>query len=259
MFIEPIQAVVRYRALINSLVIRELKSRYRGTFLGFLWSFMNPLLLMLVYSFVFYVYMRVEMPNYTAFLLCGLLPWIWFSTSLSESTTSIINNAGLIRKVYLASEVFPTIHVLSNLFNFLLSLPILFIFLAFFRIQFTIALIALPLLIILQLLFTWGVALLVSSLGTKYRDLQHLVPNLIMLWFFATPIIYPISQIPDKFKVLLAWNPMLPLITGYQNILYAGIFPDWHSLLIFTGIAVLLILLGTYTFALRKERFAEEV
>ncbi|MCX7919518.1 MAG: ABC transporter permease [bacterium] len=259
MFIEPIQAVIRYRPLIQSLVIRELKSRYRGTFLGFLWSFMNPLLLMLVYSFVFYVYMRVEMPNYTAFLLCGLLPWIWFSTALTEATSSIINNAGLIRKVYLASEVFPTIHVLSNLINYLLSLPILFIFLFLYKIKFTLALIALPILILLQLLFTWGVALFVSSLGTKYRDLLHLVPNLLLLWFFATPIIYPIWQIPDKFKILLAWNPMLPLITGYQNILYAGTFPDWKSLFLFAGITMFVILFGTYTFTLRKERFAEEV
>jgi lipopolysaccharide transport system permease protein len=259
MFIEPIQAVVQYRALIRSLVSRELKARYRGTFLGFLWSFMNPLLLMLVYSFVFYVYIRVDMPNYTAFLLCGLLPWIWFSSSLIESTASIINNAGLIRKVYLASEVFPTIQVFSNLFNYLLSLPILFIFLLIFKIQFSIALVALPLLIILQLIFTWGVALFVSALGVKYRDLQHLVPNLILLWFFATPIIYPISQIPEKFRIALVWNPMVPLITGYQNILYAGIFPDWKSLSIFSGIAVVSVLLGTYTFAVRKERFAEEV
>lgn len=249
----------RYRVLIEVLIRRELKARYRGTVLGFLWSFVNPLVLMALYVLVFSIYLRVDMPNYPAFLLSGIFPWLWFSASLNEATPSIIGNGGLIRKVYLPSEVFPLVHVGSNMVHFIASLPILFGFLVWAGLTPSWSLLFLPVIVGVQVLFTYGIALVVSSLAVQFRDLLHIVPNLLTALFFATPIFYPATLVPERYRILLDVNPLSYLITAYQDVLFFGTVPSPWRLAVLATVTVMLLAAGVSAFDARKDVFAEEV
>lgn len=167
----------RYRSLVWNLVVRELKARYRGSMLGFLWSFLNPLLLISVYTLVFSVYLRFNMENYVVHSMSGLIPWLWFSSSLLEASGSILAGGNLIKKILFPAEVLPLVVVMSNSVNFLLSLPILMLFVVLFKIPIGPSMLALPLVILIQFVFTLGLAFMFSSLCVHYRDIQHLLGN----------------------------------------------------------------------------------
>jgi ABC-type polysaccharide/polyol phosphate export permease len=249
----------RYRVLIEVLIRRELKARYRGTVLGFLWSFVNPLILMGLYVLVFSVYLRVDMPKYPAFLLSGIFPWLWFSSSLNEATQSILANGGLIRKVYLPSEVFPLVAVGSNMAHFIASLPILFGFLVWAGLTPSRSLLLLPLIIVIQVPFTYGVALVLAALTVQFRDLLHIVPNLMTALFFATPIFYPVTVVPERYRILVDANPLSHLITAYHDVLFYGRAPSpWHLTVLVVG-SWLVLAAGFAVFDAHKEMFAEEV
>lgn len=249
----------RYGVLIEVLIRRELKARYRGTVFGFLWSFVNPLILLGLYVLVFSVYLRVDMQNYPAFLLSGIFPWQWFSSSVSEATQSIIGNGGLIRKVYLPSEVFPLVQVGSNMVHFIASLPILFVFLMATGLTLSWSLLALPVLIVIQVLFTYGIALVVSALAVQFRDLLHIVPNLLTALFFATPIFYPATIVPERYRIVVDANPLSYLITAYQDVLFFGTVPSLWRLAVGVAGAWLVLAAGLLVFDVRKDMFAEEV
>lgn len=248
-----------YRALIQSLVVRDLKARYRGSVLGFLWTFLNPLLLMVTYTLIFSIYMRVEMKNYTVFLLTGLLPWLWFSTSLLVGATSVVDGAGLLKKVFFPPQVLPAVTVFSNLANFLLSLPLLFGFLLLFRVRVGWAVLALLPLMAVQLVFTYGLTLIVSALTVRYRDLAQLVGNLLTFWFFLSPVIYPPHLVPARFAPLLMLNPMAPLLMGYQSVLLYNVMPAWRQVGMVAVVALAVLALGGLVFDRFRWTFAEEV
>jgi ABC-type polysaccharide/polyol phosphate export permease len=257
--VEGLKQLYRYRALVQILILRELKARYRGTFLGFLWSFVNPLILMATYVVVFSVYFRIDMENYPVFLLCGILPWAWFSSSLSEATHSIISNGGLIKKVYLPSEIFPLVYVGSNMFHYLLSVPILLFFLILFKVKLSGVFLSFPLILCIQFLLTYGLVLILSSLAVQFRDLFHIVPNLLMIWFFITPIFYPITMVPEKYRFLVNLNPMTYLMTAYQDIFFFNRLPSGPGLMVMVGLSFVLLMIGLSFFETRKDLFAEEV
>jgi lipopolysaccharide transport system permease protein len=254
-----IKNLVRYRYLIKSLVSQTLRSRYRGSVIGFFWSFLNPLLLMLVYTLVFSVYMRVEIENYAAYLFCGLLPWIWFSSSLSEGVNSIIQGSTLLTKVPFPPEVLPTVPVISNLVNFLLGLVILFAFLLFLGIKLGIPLVFLPILISLQFLFTLGLALVSSALNVFFRDVQHILGNFLTLWFFLCPIIYPVSLVPERLRPLLFLNPLGVMMIAYQDILFYHRFPDPNQLVIVFLASIVSFYFGYLVFDRYRKTIAEEI
>lgn len=249
----------KYRPLIWNLVLRELKARYRGSFLGFIWTFLNPLLLMLVYLLVFSVYLRIEMENYAVFMFCGLLPWIWFSSSLMEGVNSVIEGGSLITRSMLSPEVFPIIKVLSNLINFILSLPLLFFFIIFFKIKVGYPLIVLPIIILAQLIFTMGMVAIVSALNVRFRDLQHVLGNFITLWFFISPILYPLSSIPEGFRVYSQFNPIAIFSTAYQDIFFYNRMFNWKSMLTVSVLSIIIYIIGSVVFNKYKESFAEEI
>jgi len=257
--LDRLKDLYQHRALLQVLVMRELKARYRGTVLGFLWSFVNPLVLMAIYVLVFSVYLRVDMKNYPAFLLCGVFAWTWFSIGISEATNSIISNGGLIKKVYLPSEIIPLVYITSNMVHYLLTLPIQFFFLFFFRVELSWTVAILPLVILIQLLFMYGLALILSALAVQFRDLLHIVPNFLMVWFFLTPIFYPTSMVPEKYRPLIDLNPLSHLIKSYQDIFYYGRGPSTLSLVLLSGLAVALLFAGFSLFEAQKDLFAEEV
>jgi lipopolysaccharide transport system permease protein len=260
-----LQQLFRYRALIQSLVARELKARYRGSVLGFFWSFVNPLLLLLVYTFVFTVVLPAAHPPdlqpFAIFMFCGILPWTWFSSSLLEASNVLVAGGNLIRKVLFPAEVLPIVTVLAGLVHFCLGLPILAAFLIYYRVPLVPAdLVWFPLIVFIQLVLTLGLALLVSSLTVHFRDVRDLLSNLLTLWFFATPIIYALSQVPDSVRRLLNLNPFTHLAVSYQEVLFrAGPFAQWPRLLAVGVGSVLVFGIGYFVFDRLRDTLAEEV
>lgn len=254
-----LRELYRCRVLIGTLVARELRARYRGSFLGFLWSFLNPLLLMLVYVLVFAVYLRVPMEHYAVFLFTGLLPWLWFSTSLGHATGVIVGSGGLVKRVLFPAEILPLVSVLSNLVNLLLSLPLLFVFLLFFGIRPGPTLAYLPLLLALQLLLTVGLALPLSALNVLLRDVEQILSNGLVLLFFLSPVLYPVSMVPTPLRPLYFLNPVSGLIEGYQRVVFFGREPHWIHLAMVTVCAGVVFWSGYLIFDRLRDSLAEEV
>ncbi len=251
--------LIRYRALINSLVGKEVRLRYRGSVMGFIWTFLNPILLMCVYALVFSVYLRIEMEKYAVFMFCGLIPWLWFSSASLEGVTSIVDGAGLLTRAMIPPQILPTVRVLANMVNFLFSLPMLAIFLVAFGIKPGMALIALPIVIAGQLLFTMGFVSATSALNVQFRDIKHLLTNIITLWFFISPILYPMDMIPAKYRALVHLNPMGVFVVSYQDIFFYNRMPKWDILGFATLFSFLTLLIGTWIFNQMRESFAEEI
>ena len=260
-----LRALFRYRALISSLVARELRARYRGSALGFVWSFINPLLLLLIYTFVFAVVMPAahppELQPFALFLFCGILPWTWFSSSLLESANVLISGGNLIKKVLFPAEVLPIVTVLAGLVHFCLGLPILVAFLVYYRVPvWPTDLLWFPLIVLIQLVLTIGLALLVSALTVHFRDVRDLLANLLTLWFFATPIIYPHTQAPERVRRLLNLNPFTHLAVAYQEVLFRpGPFAQVTRLAAVAVASVVVFLVGYFVFDRLRDTFAEEV
>lgn len=255
----------RYRGLVQSLVARELKARYRGSVLGFFWSFINPLLLLLIYTFVFSVVLPgtrpAEIEPYALFLFCGILPWTWFSASLSEASGVLISSGNLIKKVLFPAEILPLVTVLANMVHFFLGLPILGAFLAYYGAPLRAGeLVWFPVIVLVQLVFTAGLALVLSALTVHFRDIRDILSNLLTFWFFATPIIYPMSQAPGMARRLLDLNPFTHLAVSYQEVLfYDGPFGHWKWLLALGAASALMFLGGYFLFDRLRDSFAEEV
>lgn len=254
-----------HRQLIWTLVERELKARYRSSFLGFFWSFLNPLLLMLVYSTVFQYYMRFQWEEgkpYGVFLFCGLLPWMWFLSSLLEGSASVITGGALVKSVLFPTEILPLVSVLSNLVHFLLGMPILLLFFLYYQIKITWLIFIFPLIVLIQFFFTTGLAFFLAGLSVHFRDIQQILGNLMLLWFFITPIIYKFTlfdSLPQILKMTFYLNPMAHIIMGYQDILYFSVFPHWKRLSITGIVAIFVFFIGYWVFHKLRYTYAEGV
>ena len=263
----------KYRGLIQSLVARDLKARYRGSVLGLFWSFGNPLLLILVYSAVFgYLMDRsdVGVEPYALFLCCGLLPWTWFSSSLNESANSLVAGGNLIKKVLFPAEILPIVTVLGNMVQFLISLPVLAVFLIYYATAgaaeggarlvdlHAAELVWLPVVILVQLILTLALALILSALTVHFRDIRDILSNLLTLWFFATPIIYSWREM-EHLKFWLDLNPFTHLAVSYQEILFHpdNAFGHRAWLLALGAASIGLFLAGYWLFDRLRDSFAE--
>lgn len=252
-------SVIRYRWLILALVERDLKMRYRGSTLGFLWTFLNPLLLMLVYTLVFSVYFRIDMKAYPAFLLSGLLPWLWFLTSIQSGTTSITDGGSFVGKTIFPVQIIPLIPVFSGMVNYLLSLPILFIFIFFFGVQVGWSLLWLPLIMIPHLLLILSVIYITATHNVFYRDLQQIIGHILTLTFFTLPIMYPMSSVPERLRPFILLNPIASISRGYQSIFYYNAPPNYITLSLITIGALVVCWLSKMVFNRNREIFAEYV
>ncbi len=264
--LDNLRNLIRYRGLIQTLVTRELKARYRGSVLGFFWSFINPLLLLLVYTFVFSVVLPGFRDDpttqpYALFMFCGLLPWLWFSSSLLEASNALLVHGNLIKKVLFPAEILPVVAVLANMCHFFFALPILGAFLLFHARPVQIAeLVWFPVVLLVQLVLSLGLGFMLSALTVHFRDLRDILNNLLTLWFFSTPIIYPMSQIPPAGKFFMDFNPFAHLAISYQEILfYDGPFGHWKWLLAVGVVSVVIFFLGYALFDRLRDSFAEEV
>lgn len=264
------QELLRYRDLIRNLVVSELKARYKNSVLGFVWSLLNPLAMMMVFTVVFGVlWPNHDIRNYPIFLLCGLLPWNTFAASITGSMTSIVANSNLIKKVYFPREVLPIAAVLAQLVNFLLALLVLFAALLVFRANFSPWLWTLPLIILIQTCFTLGIGLILSTLHVFYRDTLMVMEVVMLAWFFLTPIFYSVRQLPaaytllgielDVHRLFYILNPMASIINVYRDLLYYGYRTDPDFFIRTTLTALLVLLFGYWFFARYSDRFGEEV
>jgi lipopolysaccharide transport system permease protein len=228
--------LTRFRGLLATLTSRELKARYRGSVLGFLWSLANPLLLLAVYTFVFSIVFKPDsrggMSPYALFLVSGLFPWIWTSASLLEGSMSLIANSGLIRKAVFPAELLPLVSVLSNLVHFLFALPIVITAIVAGRLLGYpvggLSILALPLVVLLHLPMVAGLSLGVAALTVHFKDVRDLLANLLTLLFFLTPILFSLDSIRHLAPVWWAvrLNPFTPFILAYQDVLFRGQLPD---------------------------------
>jgi lipopolysaccharide transport system permease protein len=223
------------------------------------------LLLLLIYSFVFTVVLPgvhpPELEPFALFMFCGILPWTWFSSSLMESSNVLVAGGNLIKKVLFPAEVLPIVSVLAGLVHFCLGLPILAAFLIYYGVPVTPSdLLWFPVIVAIQLLLTLGLALIVSSLTVHFRDVRDLLQNVLTLWFFATPIIYPISQVPPRVRQFLNLNPFTHLAVAYQEVLFRpGPFTQFNRLLAVGVMSILMFVFGYFIFDRLRDTFAEEV
>jgi lipopolysaccharide transport system permease protein len=252
-----IKGILEYKELIRNLVVRDLKVRYKRSILGIFWALLEPLLLMILFTVVFSILLRIQIEKYPVFVLCGILPWSFFSTSLSYSAGSIAENAPLIKKIYFPREILPLTVIISRLLNFLVSLGLLLIFLIAFKVKFTYYLAYLPLILIVQIIFILGLSLFFSSLNTFFHDVGFILQFILFGWFYITPVFYPVTMVPVKFLSLYMLNPMATILHSYQNIIFYGKPPDFSNLLIALTISILCFFIGSYVFRRMEFRFAE--
>ena len=258
--IRNIQELWRFRTLIWALVCRHLNARYRGSVLGFVWSFLNPLCLIAVYSLVFRYYIRFQdVQHYTLFMFAGLLPWIWFSGGLLEATAAISSGGSLITKAMFPAHILPVVAILTSLANFLFAVPLLVAFMLFAGLLPAASLVMLPVVIAVELVFLIGLSLMFSAINVHYRDVQHILGNLMTLLFFLCPIIYPATNVPERYRFTLLLNPVALFTEMYQGMFIDGTYPQPAKLAFCAGLAGLSFIIGCLVFNRYREDFAELV
>lgn len=255
-----IKGIYDYRHMIVSLVHRDLRARYQGSLLGFLWTFVNPLFQLIIYTIVFSTFMKMGIPKFYMFLFVALIPWLFFSACLIQGASCIVDNKELVKKMYFPRIVLPLSCVISQFVNMLFSFVVIFAVLAVTRFGFNFyALLFLPLVLLTEFVLALGIALLASSCTVYFRDLQHILNLLAMGWMYLTPIVYPISIVPEKYMPLLRLNPMLPIISAYRNILYDKQPPEMVTLLQALATGILLLCAGMFVFGRLQRNFVEEL
>ncbi len=247
-----------YREMIFSLVRRDIKGRYKGSVLGFLWTFLNPLLQLGVYTLVFSVILKGGIEDYYLFLFVALVPWIFFQTSVSGGATCIWDQQDLVKKIYFPREVLPLSYVVSQFVNMLLSLVVVFGVLLFSGKGVNwLALLYLPLIMAVEFLLALSIAMVVSGLTVYLRDIQYMLNIIMMAWQFLTPIMYSVELVPDELMPVFMANPMTPVIIAYRDILYYQRVPEITTIIHAVIMGVGILILGIYIFSKLKRRFAE--
>jgi ABC-2 type transport system permease protein len=241
--------------LIFLLVTRDLRVRYRGSFLGYLWSMMNPMLYMGILTFVFSHLMKVQIEHFAAFVLSGIMTWNMFSQSLSLGVNSIVANGSLLRKVKVPAALFPAASVLSVLVNFILALGPYLIVSIFIGVSITPWIFFLPVLLIPYVVFIYGIALFLGTLNVKFRDIGHVTEPLLLMVFYGSPIIYQTSQLPESYQVYAALNPISQFLEQIRSVMFFGKAPQLLGFSMMCSLALLSLAIGLLTYKLNRNRF----
>jgi lipopolysaccharide transport system permease protein len=263
--LQRIHELWAYRDLLTNLVIRDLKVRYKGSALGFLWSLGNPLLMMAVFTFVFGVLLNSPIDRFPLFILCALLPWNWCNASVAQSVNIILANGHLIKRVYFPREVLPMALVTSMLVNFLLALPVLIVLWALYGGPFTLNVLWLPVIIINEFLLLAGLALALSAINVFFRDTGVIMDVLLLAWFFLTPIFYRVNDVVstwngiDMVRLMYIVNPLASIIVSFREVLYYGTAPGWDFTLRSLATSALVFVAGYWIFGRLSARFGEEL
>jgi len=251
--------------LIFSLAKRELLARYKGSALGIVWALLTPVVMIAIFTFIFAGIFGARFGasqshwDYALYLFCGLLPWTMFQETLQQSATTIVAHANLVKRVVFPLETLPVAQAFSSLGNQLFATIALLIATLVIQQQLHLTALWFPVLVIPQLLFTLGAAWLIASLGVFLRDIAQGITLLLMAWMYLTPIIYPESIVPERFRVLINLNPFTSLVRSYRRIFLEGAAPDWSGLAYFTGFAIVSFLVGYWWFARTRKNFADVI
>ena len=248
-----------YRELLKTNIKKEIRGKYKGSFLGVLWSFVNPLLQVLVYAIVFPLVLKSTQPNYVTFLIIGILPWTWFVTSIASGTPCILYNSGIIKKVYFPREILPISIVTSGLINFLISCFIILIFVLVSGIGLSVNIMYLPLVLIVQYSLQLGLLLMFSAINVYIRDAEYIINFFVNMLFYATPILYASTLFPEKYRWLLHLNPLSTIINSYRDIFYYKTSPNLMMLSLVFCASFIILVLGYTVFRKLEKGFAEEV
>lgn len=256
---DSLKELYEYREMIYSLVRKDLRTRYKGSVLGFFWTFLNPLLQLIVYSIAFSYIMRVQMDNYYMYMFVGLLPWIFFCTSVQGGAMSVMSGSDLIKKIYFPRLVLPIATVTGAFVNMLFSMVVMFAALFVSGIGVSKYIFYMPILLLLLYSLGLGLAFIFSACNVYLRDLEHILGIVTMSMFYVTPVIYPISMVPERFLHYFYLNPMVPMITAFQDILYYQKAPHMDTLLGVVGYAVAFMVIGFVVFQKLQRNFVEEL
>lgn len=252
--------IYEYRTMIGSLIRRDLRGRYKGSALGFAWTFLNPLLQLGVYTVVFSVIMRAGIRDYYLFLFVALIPWLFFSTSVSAGAGCIMAQKEMVKKIYFPREVLPIAHVTCQLVNMFLSFVVVFTVLLLSGKGISIqSILYLPIVILAEYLLAISITMIVSAVTVYLRDLEHVLVIVTMAWQFLTPVMYSIDMVPEQIRPVFTMNPMTPIIVAYRDILYYKRPPEVGTLLHGFIFSILLLLVGWIVFGRLKKQFAEEM
>jgi ABC-type polysaccharide/polyol phosphate export permease len=249
----------RYRDLVASLVATELKVKYRGSALGFLWSLLSPLALIVIYTVAFRYIARIEIDRFSLFLVSGILPWAFFANSATSSTQSLMTNASLLKKVYFPRAIIPASTVLFQFVQLVLALAVFLPFVLAIRGAVPWSLALYPVVLTLQVVFVVGVALALSVLTVVFRDLRHLTEVGLTMLFWLTPIVYPLSMVPDTLRTLFALNPMTAFVSAYQEIAYWGRVPPAGAFAAMAAWAATSLAAGGLIFQWRAPSLVEDL
>ncbi|MCI6265425.1 MAG: ABC transporter permease [Erysipelotrichaceae bacterium] len=254
-----VQDLKNYREFLKSNVKKDIRGKYKGSFLGVLWSFINPLLSVLVYAIVFPYIMRIKVENYLIYLITGIIPWTFFTSSINMGMISILSNADIIKKVYFPRIILPISTVTSCLVNFLISCVIILLFCIGSGLGISIHLLWLPLIAIIQYVMLLGFTFILSAIEMYMRDIEHIVNFILSMAFYVTPILYTPDIFPDNLAWVLKVNPMSYLVNAYRSIFFYQKMPDMIGLLIVGVFSIAIFLIGYLIFEKLQKGFAEEV
>ena len=248
-----------YRELLKSNVKKEIRGKYKGSFLGVLWSFINPLLQVAVYAIVFPYIMRVQTDNYLIYLIIGIIPWSFFTTVINQGMITVRINAGIIKKVYFPREILPISVAVSGLINFLISCIIILLFCIFGGVGISWHLILLPFIAIIQFVLTLGIVFALSAINVYIKDTEYLIAFVLNMLFYATPILYESTLFPESIRFILYLNPMTQVVEAYRNIFLYHQLPDLGGFIYLVIISFILLGVGILIFRKLEKGFAEEV
>lgn len=258
MFIDLLRPLTSYKYLLYQLTLREIKARYKQSFVGYAWVLLNPLAQLLVYSFVFSIVFRFPTGDipYILFLYAGLLPWTLFQTSIIGATQSLVDNASLLKKVAFPREVIPYASVFARIVDFAFSSLLFIGLMLLLGVPFSPTVIFFLPLLVIQLLLTTGISLLLSTFNLFFRDIQHLTNLLMMLWMYMTPVVYPLSLVPDQYVWVYKLNPMVGIMEGYRSAIFG--YPFETSIILWAaGVSVLIFVFGFAVFKRTEHMFAD--
>lgn len=250
----------KYREFLKTSVLKEFRGKYKKSFLGVLWSFLNPLFQLIIYSLVFPFLLRgSDINNYIIFLMVALIPWNFFNTTVIQSSASIVANGGIIKKIYFPRIILPISTTISNLINFFITGIIILIFLFITGIGVSKTIIFLPFIILIQFIFQLGIAFILSAITVFVRDIEYLIGLITMLLFYLCPIVYPVTMIPNNLLTIFHLNPMYHIIKYYREILYYQQVPNLATMFLLFIFSILFLIFGYYIFKKCEKRFAEEL
>jgi lipopolysaccharide transport system permease protein len=247
-----------YRELLFFLTWRDIKIRYKQTLLGAAWAIIQPLFAMLLFTLLFGKLGKIPSDNipYPLFAYAGLLPWTFFANAVTNSGNSLVGSTSLITKVYFPRMIIPAAAVAAGLVDFLIAFLLLIPLLIYYRISLTLNLLMLPLFFILTTVLALGVGMWMSALNVRFRDVRYALPFMIQLWLFASPVIYPLSMVPEKWKWILSLNPMTGIIEGFRASLFGKPFP-WQTIVVSTVLTLIVLVWSAYAFQRVENTFAD--